>query len=308
MVMFVEHLQTNANNLNRKRQFYFRENSKEENFLESQFSKHKILVDLGLTLTQARVYLALVESGPLTVAEISRAANVARPDVYPILSKLYHLCLVEKIIKKPLTFKAIPIDKGLSRLLETKTSQYEKVRAETRLLLELAKKEHKENKENIEAPQLVLIPEGKAVLEEINTAIEKAQQNINLLLSWKRFSRGITNTFAESIEKAWTKKVKTRLILEQPSPSKTAKQLIRSYKEKPFCQIKFIPYLPDTIFGTFDKKETLIILFSKKDSPNSPALYATHHSLIALADDYFEMLWSTSTDNVKNDLKNRKIT
>jgi sugar-specific transcriptional regulator TrmB len=108
--------------------------------VESQFSKHQVLIDLGLTLTQARVYLALVESGPLKIATISKAANVARPDVYSTLSKLHQLGLVEKIIKKPLTYNAVPMREGLSLLLEAKTSQYEKVRAETRLLLELAKK------------------------------------------------------------------------------------------------------------------------------------------------------------------------
>jgi len=74
----------------------------------------------------------------------------------------------------------------------------------------------------METPQFVLIPKGKAVIERTNTAIEKAQLSIDLLLSWKRFSRGIVSTFAESMEAAWAKNVKIRFITESPLESKTA--------------------------------------------------------------------------------------
>ena len=65
--------------------------------MEPNFSKHQILTNLGLTPVQARVYLALVESGPLRISAISKASDVARPDVYRILSNLEKIGLVEKI-------------------------------------------------------------------------------------------------------------------------------------------------------------------------------------------------------------------
>ena len=270
----------------------------EEGLLESQFSKQRVLIDLGLTLIQARVYLTLVETSPLKIAAISKASKVARPDVYSTLSKLQNLGLVEKIIKKPLTYRAIPIDKGLSRLLETKTSQYEKVRAETRLLLDLAKKEKKNKKQNIENPQFVLIPKGRSVIDRINAAIEKAQLSIDLVLSWKRFSVGIASTFAESMESAWAKKVKVRFIVESPLKSKTAKQMVQFCREKPCCQMKFIRHCPAIVMEIHDKKEVFIIANPKTDLLGSPALWTNNSSLIALAHDYFEIQWLTAIDNI----------
>lgn len=270
----------------------------EEGLLEPQFSKHQVLNDLGLTLIQTRVYLALVETGPSKIAAISKASKVARPDVYSTLSKLQQQGLVEKIIKKPLTYRAIPIDEGLSRLLETKTSQYEKVRAETRLLLDLAKKEKKNKKQNIENPQFVLIPKGRSVIDRINAAIEKAQLSIDLVLSWKRFSVGMASTFAESMENAWARNVKVRFILEQPLVNKTVKQLIQFCKEKSCAQVRFIHGCPSTVFGIYDNKEVFIIVFSKEDLTGSAALWSTNRSLIALAQDYFEILWFTSKENL----------
>ena len=264
--------------------------------LESEFSELQILTDLGLTLMQAKIYLALVEAGPLKILEISKTSKVARPDVYTALSKLQQLGLAEKIVRRPIMYRAIPLKTGISFLLEEKTSQYEKVRAETQILLHTARIKKPTSKNEIEIPNIVLIPKGKNVIERIRAAIENAQQNIDLVLSWKRFSRGIASTFAESIESAWAKKVRVRFIIERPALTKTAEQLLRFCTGKPRCQIKFISNSPETIFGIYDGKEVFIVTFCDKDLPGSPALWSRNHSLIALADNYFESLWNVATE------------
>jgi sugar-specific transcriptional regulator TrmB len=260
-----------------------------------EFSEQNVLMDLGLTLVQAKIYLALIESDFLTTAEISKNSKIARPDVYPNLSKLQLLGLVEKIIASPIKYKAIPINQCLSLLLRTKAEQYEKIRAETRILLETAKTK-KLNKKHKEAgkPQFVLIPQGQTVIDKINTAIENAQFSIDLVLSWKRFSRAIVTTFTESIENAWERKVITRFIVESPDKNKTAIQLIQFCMKNPCCQIRITPYHPETIFQIFDKKEMFMIVFAKTDWSTSPALYSINHSLVSLARNRFETIWKTA--------------
>jgi sugar-specific transcriptional regulator TrmB len=264
--------------------------------LELHSSKLQILVDLGLTLKQARVYTALVTSGPSKVSAISNISKVARPDVYKALSKLQQLGLVEKIIETPLEFEATSMNEALSLLLKIKTEQYEKVRAETRMLLDTVKIETPSSINQLEGPQFVLIPKGRYI-GRINTAIAQAQTSLDFLLSWKRFSSGIISTFAESMERAWAKNVKTRFIIEKPLKSKTGKQLIQFYTKKAFCQIKIIPYRPAMVLGIYDKKEVFIIVDPKADLPGSPALWSNNPSLIALTEDYFETLWLTAIES-----------
>jgi sugar-specific transcriptional regulator TrmB len=270
-----------------------RRNLQKALLLELQFSKIQALMDLGLTLIQARVYLALVKSGPSKTSAISKISKVAQPDTYKTLSKLQQLGLAEKIIKKPLEYRATPMNEGISLLLEAKTRQYEKVRSEAKILLSTAKTEKPDIEKQIENPQFVLIPR-RTVIKRIKTAIEKAQLSADLVLSWKRFSRGIASTFAESIEVAWAKNVKVRFIIESPFESKTAKQLIQYCREKPFSQIRFIANHPRAVFGIYDKKKVFIIARSKTDLPGSPALWSSNPSLIDLAQEYFEMLWLTA--------------
>jgi sugar-specific transcriptional regulator TrmB len=266
--------------------------SQRESGLEPEFSEPQILIDLGLTLKQARVYMALVESGSSRISTISKVSKVARSDVYQALSKLRQLGLVERIIKTPLEYRATPMNEGISLLLNTKTQQYKKVRAEAEILLSTAKKE-KPKKKQIETPQFVLIPKT-TVTERIKTAIEKAQLSIDLVLSWKRFSQGIASTFAESIETAWAKNVKIRFIIESPLESKTSKQLIQFCIEKPSSQTRFTPHYPKATFGIYDKKEIYLIAKSKTDLPGSPALWSNNQSLISAMEDYFEILWLTA--------------
>jgi sugar-specific transcriptional regulator TrmB len=261
--------------------------------LEPQFSELQVLIDLGLTLKQARVYLALVKSGPSRISAISKISKVARPDVYQTLSKLQQLGLVEEIVETPLEYRATPMNEGVSLLLETKTEQYKKVRSQTQMLLDAAKMKKPNEKKKIEKPQFVLIPKGRTI-ERIKTAIEKAQLSIDLVLCWKRFSHGIASAFAESMEIAWAKNVKIRFIIESPPKNKTAEQLIQFCREKPFCQIRLIHNHPKAVFGIYDKKEIFIIVFPKTHLPGSPALWSNNRSLIALAENHFETLWLTA--------------
>ncbi|MCW4046872.1 MAG: hypothetical protein NWE99_04840 [Candidatus Bathyarchaeota archaeon] len=261
----------------------------------SQFrEEQQILTDLGLTLLQARVYIALTVSEPLRASEIAKKSEVARPDVYRTVSKLQEIGLVEKIIAAPVKYRAIPMEKGLTLLLKRKTRQYKKVRARTQVLLEKARTKRQSNADQMNGDQFVWVPEGKTIIERIRNSLENASQSVDLILSWKRFSRGIASTFAESIEKAWKNGAKIRFIVEKPSESKTAGDLIKFCEEKHSCQMRFTSKYPRTVLGIYDEKEVFIIVDPKTDLPGSPALWSNSSSLISLARDYFEVLWFTA--------------
>jgi sugar-specific transcriptional regulator TrmB len=264
--------------------------------LETQFSEQQVLINLGLTLKQARVYLALAESGPSRIMEISKKSKVARPDVYLALEKLQQLGLAEKIIKNPPDYRAISLKEGLSLLLETKANQYEKLKADTEALRNVIETKKPKDAIQTENVQFVLVPEGKGVIDRIAKAIEKTQLSMDLVLSWKRFSRGISDTFAEKIENAWTRNVKTRFIVERPLRSTTSEQLIQYCLEKPSCQLRFTQDHTKAVFGVYDKKEVFIITISKTDLPSSPALWSNNDAMVCLASDHFEMLWREASE------------
>lgn len=265
--------------------------------MESEFSKIQTLISLGLTAKQAKIYLTLAENGPLITSEIAQIAKIDRADIYRAITKLQQQGLIETIIQQPIKIKATPLNQALSHLMDKKTEEYKEVKSAIQMWLDKAAEEKQNEDAMAEQPQFILLSHGKQVIKRISEAIERACQSVDVVLSWKRFTHGTVHAFAESMEAAWQKNVRFRFLIEQAPKSKTAKQLIQHCRQKPLCQIRFISHHPRTIFGIYDKKEIFIILFPDKDLPGSPALWSTSRSLIALAKDYFDMLWAAATEN-----------
>lgn len=185
--------------------------------MDFQPSEIQTLVSLGLTSIQARVYLTLVEFGRLNEASISKMSKVARPDVYRNLSRLQQLGLIEEIVKVPTEFQAVPVN-TLSFLLQNKTHAYERLKFETeQLLVSFNEKQNQNNNHETENTKFILVPQKQAIINRISKAIEEAQNRIDSILSWKRFTQSIISTYAEIANKAWSRGIESRFIVENPT-------------------------------------------------------------------------------------------
>ena len=80
------------------------------------------LMELGLTLVQAKIYLTLTKLDNATIKAISKNSNLARQDIYRIIPSLQKLGLVEKIIDKPTKYKATPIKIGVFHTTTTENT------------------------------------------------------------------------------------------------------------------------------------------------------------------------------------------
>ena len=83
-----------------------------------------ILLELGLTNNQIRIYLSLLKLGiPAIVFTISQVSGVPRQDAYRVLFELGQLGIVEKKIAKPNEFSAVKPKKAVSILIQNKKQQ-----------------------------------------------------------------------------------------------------------------------------------------------------------------------------------------
>lgn len=251
-----------------------------------------VLVDLGLTSCQARVYLALCHFGVSDAKTVSKYSSVPRQDIYRIMAGLQTLGLVERGISRPVTFKALPIDKGTAILLKRREELTNKL--ESNVTNIVAKFKSKKNQMIPLKTEFIFIPQRDAIVEKIRNAIDKAKKSVDLVLSWERFKFGLYD-FAEVLEKAKNSKVKFRFILEKPE--KDEKTLaIELCRKNPYCEIKFLPNFPKTVMGIYDGKEIFVIVNPKARLPDSPALWSNSSSLMNAMQDYFNILWITSLE------------
>jgi sugar-specific transcriptional regulator TrmB len=95
----------------------------------------QLLQDLGLTKSQALVYLKLIEKGELSPPMVAKYTNETRSNAYMILQKLEDTGLVEKLEKtKKITYQPLnPV--ALERLAEEKRINASKVENQLKLAM-----------------------------------------------------------------------------------------------------------------------------------------------------------------------------
>ena len=76
-----------------------------------------LLLGLGLSLNQARVYLAILQLQKTTAGQIAKFSKVRREDVYRTLPTLEKMGLIEKLLGKPSKIRATPISDALTFLV-----------------------------------------------------------------------------------------------------------------------------------------------------------------------------------------------
>ncbi len=266
------------------------------------------LTCLGLTVLQAKVYLALTSSGKATIKTISKTANVARQDIYRLVAELQELGIVEKIITTPNEFRAIPLGDGINILLKNKQRESSEARKKALKLIRRHKNENPTVQPEKERPQFIMISEKKALAIKLKEIIETAKESIDSTCSWKKFPKGL-GMLGVAVEKALRRGVRIRFIVEKPehinSWPKTAEILMKN----PYFKVRTIPYPPTGILAIYDKKEALLATSTSGNAVGSPALWTSNPGLLAIAQEYFEQMWLTSKiEECKTRSKTSKIT
>jgi sugar-specific transcriptional regulator TrmB len=251
------------------------------------------LTCLGLTVLQAKVYLALTSSGKATIKTISKTANVARQDIYRLVAELQELGIVEKIIAAPNEFRAIPLRDGTNILLKRKQKENSDAHKKALKLIQRHKDENTNAQPEEEKPQFIMIPEKKALTLRLKEPIETAQESIDSTCSWKKFPNEL-GILAEAVEKALRRGVKIRFVIEKPEHTNSLPKTAQVFMKNPYFKLRTIPYPPTGILCIIDKKEVLLATSTAGSTVGSPALWTSNPSLLAIVQEYFEQMWLTS--------------
>jgi len=83
-----------------------------------------ILMELGLSEKEARVYLACLSLGATTVLKIARVTEIKRPSVYPIIERLKNFGLMAEEIKGFKTFYIAESPEKLELILEERKAKF----------------------------------------------------------------------------------------------------------------------------------------------------------------------------------------
>jgi sugar-specific transcriptional regulator TrmB len=95
----------------------------------------KVLIDLGFTEKESRVYLLLTDVGPKKAKDIANSLNLDISQLYRTLKRLENTGLVNASPDYPAVFSAVIFDKVLKLIVETRREQHKALLASKEVLL-----------------------------------------------------------------------------------------------------------------------------------------------------------------------------
>jgi len=174
------------------------------------------LMEFGLTRSQAKVYLTLVRLGEDSKAlTIFRFSNVARQDVYRILTELEQLGLVVKVIAQPMKFKAITLKTATSILLKRKKRIFSELESKAKELVENTNKKTANVVTRRVGDRFVLIRDFDAILHRAEDSIANSKQEIDHITPYRELASWLTY-LSDPFSNALNRGVEIRWITEPP--------------------------------------------------------------------------------------------
>ena len=225
----------------------------------------------------------------ITPKEIWKNSEIPREEVYRKLEELQELNLVEKILTTPRLFKAVPLKSVLKDLLRKKAEELSQLQIGSE---ELIVSNNKTSSTDIlEEPfQTIIIPKKRAHIEKAKKEMLNLKKSLDCVLSWEK-GIGWFHAHFEIFEDLIKRNVKIRWVIEKRENSDLIKQ-VKELSNSTLFEIKEISQTPEACLGIYDRKVVLIDTSATSAFIQTPMLWSSNPSLIVLAQNYFDMLWS----------------
>ena len=270
----------------------------------------ELLVRLGLTLTEAKIFLVLCTIGTSTARIISENAGVAREVVYQVIPTLQEKGLIENILTAPQTYRAIPAEYAFEILLERKNQENKKTKKEIKETLKALEKV--QNISSDYCRQISIIPRGKALLTKITTEMRSAQKSVDIVISWQKFLKWHRLYAKDEINEAKRRNVKFQVLLEKEIPQMNAVPLgSLVYGSTYFddLHIRIATNISLVNMLIFDNKKVFIDTAQEKGLPETSFIYSNNPCLTPLSLAYFQTNWDRAIplQSIKTTLQTETI-
>ena len=255
----------------------------------------EILQNLGLTCTQAKIYLALLEVDESPVKTISKISGIDRAEVYRKISSLLKLGLIEKILGVPIKFKAVPLEDSLNLLLKKETVKHNQLKIKIDDVKKNLKHNHK--KKLTTDDQFVIIPGKKAHISWLKNKYNAIQKSIFGILTWKD-DKSIQIFCTNELKRAASRGVKSKILVYVPKNEKTEfYQYLISNDDINNTEKRIISNCPLVLGGIFDQNEVVIGTTVNNPIQNADSVFwSSNPSVVSLFKNYFDELWEKASE------------
>ena len=254
-----------------------------------QIDEINILIKFGLTVTQAKVYLALVAMGTSTVREIVKYSKIASPEVYRATSILQDKGLIGKEISIPVKFKPLPIIDSIQHLAKQRENEIIRLNQEADFLAHELDKRAKQI-DLTKFSEFVLIPSGKALSNKENALITESKHSIQIIMPLDR----ILAWFTKKRISKFNKKLSIEIVTQRPNNPKI-KEYIRKLEKADNFEVRFLSVPISVDFKIFDNNQVILSTTTKTHNPN--VVWSDNDNLVKLTQNYFDGAWHSAIES-----------
>ncbi len=250
----------------------------------TSFSLVDPLLALGLTLYEARVYLALANRRGVTAAQIATAARIPRQRVYDVLESLEAKSLVVRHDLRPARFDAVDPQRGISRLIDTRRQLAVHVVSQLRPTWLAAQAGQS-------GPVRPALPGGRVVLAESGQWREAAQRSV-LATACPPFEGIGDASWIERVDQLTAAGGTVRCIyhsdiLRDPALLASARDFAQAGEvSRVTCDV------PTRMILTDGSRALLPVLHSRQSPAATPMLLIDDPKVITGLEESFETLWT----------------
>jgi len=250
------------------------------------------LEDLGLTSSQVKVYLALLNVGSSNAKTASKFSGVVRQDIYRVLNELIAKGLVAKTLDVPSKFDPVNLENGLAILCDRKKTEVINMQARVADLLKKfngKKKTTNLNKEPLLEIQVLNVASeicGKEI-------IDAAKISLKTILPYEMFVR-LSTIHGKRQKRALRRGVNIRVLTEK-SAGKSLEELGKANATDPLLEIRYVSQISG-LFSVVDDQTVFIQTETEDNCFEGKILIANNPSLVAILKDYYEAMWEKASE------------
>ena len=239
-----------------------------------------LMKKLGLTINEVKVYMLLLNSGPLTAKEVSDYGEVPFSKVYLVLKSLEDKGWISSLRQRPLKYVALAPEEAVKKAKVHKEEEWEETASKIIPVL----KPLYEARVVSETPEIWIVRGEKNISSKVIDLVLKSHYELLLALHAKIESLFERVQFIDRMLSSYTH---THIRVLIPRDLVDEAECFRSFG----AELRY----RDSMFGggvISDTREALLLLGEKEKI--SAAIWSNHSSLIYLAKLYFEKLWESS--------------
>jgi sugar-specific transcriptional regulator TrmB len=251
-------------------------------------NEEKVLVQLGFSPSQARVYLVLAQKGPSSVNSIAQNSGIHRTHLYEILKSLKDRGFVQKQLVGSL-YVATPLREAAQTLVKDKR---EEILTLENQITELVNSLPKESEAYTSGKNELLLSNSKTfTFSKGQKYIDAAHSQVDHMHTWKRFTQ-LWEIVEGHMMVTMNRGIKVRQITEIPTDiSQAIRFLNRPVFKNANIEIRFVNRTGGNVSIVDNERVFLSTSQDKENVGESPLLFSNYPGLLGLMRNYYEYCW-----------------